>query len=91
MKPTEAAKLRRELIDAMDYASDKLVKFCKPYRGDMGLVSDECKNSAEYKCLNSAYQIAKSTLAVFNKHHRGVEYTKAFRAETIEYFNQKRK
>lgn len=90
MSPAEAAKFRRSLITTMDGVSQQLNDFVKPHRGEMGLVSDEIRNTPKYKALNEAYHIAKGNLATFLKAHQGKEYAKAFKAETIEHFKQKR-
>lgn len=90
MTPQEAAIERRKLISAMDETSAKLAAFCQPHRNNMGLVPDEIRKSDEYTRLNRDYYTAKAHLQSFLKLHQGKEYAKAFKAETIEHYQQKR-
>lgn len=57
----------------------------------MGLTADHIRLSDEYKRLSSAVYKTRDALGAFNKLHKAKEYQLAFKAETIEYFNQKRR
>jgi hypothetical protein len=89
MTPIEkAAKLRRELITAMDKASNELNSYCAPHKGAMGLVSDEIRQGETYRNLSYNYQKAKDNLALFNTTYKGKEYAKAFKAETMQHYKR---
>lgn len=66
-------------------ASQELTSYCAPYRGVMGLVSDECKASKQYKTLNHSYAVTFNKLRAFNKEHsKNKELQKAIHADIIQ-------
>jgi uncharacterized protein YjaG (DUF416 family) len=48
-------------------SSQALNDYCKPFRGTMGLISDECQRSDEYKRLKQQFDTDWRNLRTFNK------------------------
>ena len=88
MDSKEVAQLlniRRQLIDQSDKASKALVEYCKPFKGSMGLVSDECRKSTTYIHLKNIYELSKKALQVFNQGTRhNKEFQKAIKEEIMQ-------
>ena len=85
MTTQELLDIRRNLIIATDEASHALVMACRPYRGDMGLVSDEFRATELYKSLSAYYNQTKEALRQWNhamRHNK--EYQKAVRDEIMQ-------
>lgn len=67
MKTQELLSVKLELNDKAMAASQALTNYCVPFKGPMGLISDECRNSDQYKALQQAYVLAHNNLRAFNQ------------------------
>jgi hypothetical protein len=67
MTTQELLTIKLELNNKSTIASQALTDYCAPFRGAMGLVSDECHEQESYKAYKKAYAIAHNNLRAFNK------------------------
>lgn len=76
-------KLR--LNNASMASSQALTSYCRPFRGAMGLVNDECKQSQEYKQLQAQFNHDWQALRAFNKaNSKNKELQRAIKDEIIQ-------
>lgn len=67
MTTEQLLEIKLQLNERVTNSSQALTSYCKPFRGEMGLVSDECKQSKEYKILQQNYNADFQSLRAFNK------------------------
>ena len=67
MTTQELLTVKLELNDKATTASQALTSYCMPFKTVMGLVTDECRNSEQYKALQQAYVLAHNNLRAFNQ------------------------
>lgn len=85
MTTQELLAVRRKLIDVNTASSQALTDYCKPFQGNMGLISDECRQSDEYKQLKQAFDISWHNLRQFNQATRkNKEFQKAIKQEIMQ-------
>lgn len=85
MTTQELLKIKLELNDKAMSASQALTDYCKPFQGTMGLISDECRNSDEYKAYKLAYAVAHNNLRAFNQAtNKNKELQKALRENIMQ-------
>lgn len=85
MTTQELLTVRRKLIDVNTDNSQALTDYCKPFQGNMGLISEECKQSDEYKQLKRAFDQSWHNLRQFNQATRkNKELQKAIKQEIMQ-------
>ena len=67
MTTQQLLEVKNKLGDKMFKSSQALTDYCKPFRGAMGLTSDECRQSSEYKTLRQQFELDKHNLRAFNQ------------------------
>lgn len=55
MTTDELLAMKLELNERSTKSSQALADYCKPYKGAMGLTSDECRQSEKYKQLKQQF------------------------------------
>lgn len=85
MTTQELLTVRRKLIDVNTVNSQALTDYCKPFQGNMGLISDECRNSGTYKQLKQAFDQSWANLRAFNQAtHKNKDLQKAIKEEIMQ-------
>lgn len=85
MTTQELLTVRRKLIDINQANSQALTDYCKPFQGNMGLISDECRKSAKYIDLKRAFDLSWHNLRQFNQATRkNKELQKAIKQEIMQ-------
>jgi hypothetical protein len=67
MTTQELLAIKLELNAKSTASSQALTDYCKPFQGNMGLISDECRQSDEYKRLKAQFNTDWNNLRAFNK------------------------
>lgn len=77
--------VKRQLNANATESSARLATWAADKRGAMGLLSDEAKQSSEYKTLSKQYADDHNTLRQYNKLvSKNKEYQKALKFEQLE-------
>ena len=85
MSTQELLAIKLDLIAKSDESSQALTDYCKSYRGAMGLVSDECKQSDEYKQLKRQFDTDWQNLRAFSQAtSKNKDLQKAIKANIME-------
>lgn len=80
MKTDELLAMKLELNERSTRSSQALTDYCKPFKGAMGLTSDECRQSEQYKQLKRQFDTDWLNLRAFNKmHSKNKDLQKAIR------------
>ena len=76
--------IKMQLNEKFTANSQALTDYCKPFKGLMGLVSDECRNSDTYKKLKAQSNYDWQTLRAFNGlHYKNKELIQATRDDIM--------
>lgn len=87
MTTDELLAIKLQLNEETMESSQALTDYCKPFQGNMGLISEECRQSDEYKILKQNYNAKFQSLGDFNRAtSKNKELQKAIRDE----INQRR-
>lgn len=85
MNTQELLAIKLDLNAKSTESSQALTDYCKPYRGAMGLISDECKQSDEYKRLKQQFDADWHKLRAFNQAtSKNKDLQKAIKANIME-------
>jgi hypothetical protein len=85
---TTILQTRRELINAVDASSAALSAYARPHKNEMGLVSDDIRQSDTYKALATEYNRNKAIMSQFYKMYPVKKYNKLFRDDTLRHFGR---
>ena len=80
MNIDELLAMKLELNEQSTKSSQDLTDYCKPYGRAMGLTSDECRQSEQYKQLKRQFDTDWYNLRAFNQlHNKNKDLQKAIR------------
>lgn len=85
MTTAQLLKTKKTLNQRSTKSSQALTDYCKDFKGAMGLVSDECRNSDTYKKLKAQFNADWQALRSFNQAtSKNKELQKAIRADIMQ-------
>ena len=85
MTTKELFKQKMTLNKKSTESSQALADYCQQYRGAMGLISNECRDSEEYKKLKLEFDTNWHKLRVFNGlHNKNKDLQKLIKEDIME-------